>query len=394
MFSSQSAFAGGLCFNDGDCTNNGQDSDGNQCTSVVQCVGETGGIIPTPGACAQPPRTGSCNDGLQCTTGDICIALVCVGAPNTGNSCNDGFECTTSDTCVAGLCAGLPNTGNLCGSQTPTQCDGQNRCLVGTCTDPNFVLPGVSCDNGDGQTCTGACNGIGSCATAPGTGENCNDSNECTSGDICAAGQCVGLPNVNSCNDSLECTSGDVCVAGSCVGIPLTLGSNCGDAGTACTNQDTCDLFGTCVDNGVQNNGNSCGSSSDTECSNADTCFNGQCNPNNESGGTSCGDAGTECTNQDSCDGSGTCNDNGLATAGTSCDNDGDECTQDICNSAGACDNGPFIEDEIACFAVGGEIIPIEATSLLVSGVQTNLTWIVLAGMIAVGASTILIRRK
>jgi len=391
MFSSQSAFAGGLCFNDGDCTNNGQDIDGNQCTSVVQCVGET---AFTPGACAQPPRTGSCNDGLQCTTGDTCIALLCVGVPNTGNSCSDGLECTTADTCALGLCVGLPNTGNLCGSQIPTTCDGQNRCLVGLCENPNFTVIGASCDNGDGQTCTGACNGIGSCVTAPGTGENCNDSNECTSGDICAAGLCVGLPNVNSCNDSLECTSGDTCIAGSCVGIPLALGSNCGDAGTECTIQDSCDLIGQCVDNGVQNNGDSCGSSSDTECSNADTCFNGECNPNNESGSITCGDTGTACTNQDTCDGSGGCSDNGFASDITSCEADGDQCTgPDTCDGSGVCLVGERIDDIPGCFPVGGSIIPIESTSLILSGAQT-FSWMIPVVVSGIGIGLFVVSRK
>ena len=43
---------------------------------------------------------------------------------------------------------------------------------------------------------------------------------------------------------------------------------------------------------------------------------------------------------------------------------------------------------------VGGEFIPIDATALLVSGVQTNLTWIIPAVVITAGVSAFFIRRK
>lgn len=258
--------------------------------------------------------------------------------------------------------------GSLCTSSSDCSGDG-NVCTTATCVGsipevcvPEVCVPVIGCTP---EVCTPATPGI-----------------------------CFNNVNFNSCNDSLECTDNDTCLGGLCAGIPKVEGSSCGDSQTQCTNQDTCSLLGQCIDNGQQPNGSSCGSSSNTECTNADTCFSGQCNPNNESGGFPCGDAGTACINQDTCDGSGACSDNGFASTSTSCAADEDQCTQDTCDGSGVCELGPFVEDGIACFLVGGEIIPIEATSLLVSGVQTNLTWIVLAGMIAVGASTILIRRK
>jgi len=129
MFSSQPAFAGSSC-------------------STIFDIGD------------------SCDDGDSCTTSDVCVSVgACTGLPNTGNSCDDGRQCTTGDTCAVGLCVGALNTGNLCGDQTSTTCNGPDRCVVGFCTNPNFEAPGVSCDNLDGQTCTGACNGIGSSST-------------------------------------------------------------------------------------------------------------------------------------------------------------------------------------------------------------------------------------
>src|SRR5207247_7149234 len=78
-----------------------------------------------------------------------------------------------------------------------------------------------------------------------------------------------------------------------------TAGTQCCDAGRHRTNQDTCSGTGTCVDNGYQASGTTCGSASDTECDNPDTCNgSGTCQVNNETAGTHCGDAGTQCTNQ------------------------------------------------------------------------------------------------
>ncbi len=275
MFSSQPAFAGGLCLFNSDCTNNGQNSDGNPCTNVVQCVA---------GVCAQPPNTNSCNDGNQCTNGDSCFLGSCVGAPRTG-SCNDGAECTTGDICVGFACVGAPNTGNQCGDLTSTQCNGPDLCAVGFCVNPNFQAPGVSCDNGDSQTCTGACNGIGSCVTAPGTGENCNDSNQCTVGDICAAGLCVGAPTIGSCDDGLECTTGDVCLGIVCTGLPNT-GNQCGDlTSTQCNGPDLC-AAGLCVNPNFIS-----GSCDDSNaCTNGDVCTLGQCTPGLPTSGNTCGD--------------------------------------------------------------------------------------------------------
>jgi len=299
MFSSQSAYAGGPCFIDSNCSGNGQNQDGNPCTGVIQCFF---------GVCAQPPLSGnSCNDGVQCTTSDTCAVGVCVGVPNTGNlcgdqtstqcngpdtcivgtctnpnlktgnSCNDGVLCTTGDICVVGVCVGEPNTGNSCGAgPDPNGCSGRDLCLLGVCS-PNHVLPGISCNNGDGQTCTGACNGSGSCVTAPGTGESCDNENQCTS-DVCEAGFCVGFPLISgtSCDngDGQECT-GACNAIGSCVTAPATRGS-CSD-GNSCTAGDRCSA-GVC-DPGGPLTGTDCGAGG-TECSGQDTCQGGECIPN------------------------------------------------------------------------------------------------------------------
>jgi len=47
-----------------------------------------------------------------------------------------------------------------------------------------------------------------------------------------------------------------------------------------------------------------------------------------------------------------------------------------------------------APFPVGGELLPIDTTSLLLAGVQTNLTWIIPIALSVIGISVILVRKK
>lgn len=78
------------------------------CVAQDQCH-EVGICDPGTGACSDPIRTGSCDDGNGCTTGDTCDAGVCAGVLdcNDGNSCTADSCDTTLNSCVhdAQLCA-------------------------------------------------------------------------------------------------------------------------------------------------------------------------------------------------------------------------------------------------------------------------------------------------
>jgi len=374
MFNSQSAFAGGVCLFDSNCSGNGQNRDGNPCTGVIQCF---------LGVCAQPPLSGnSCNDGVQCTTSDTCAVGLCVGVPNTGNTCgdqtsttcngpdtciagtctnpnlktgnpcDDGFECTTSDTCAVGVCVGVPNTGNNCGAgPDPNGCSGQDGCIAGFCVFRNDVLLGISCDNGDGQVCTGACNGFGSCGDGPGTGESCDDGAECTIADSCVVGECVGsiqLPGTSCDNGDGQTCTGACNVIGSCITAPATSGS-CDD-GNSCTFGNRCNA-GVC-DPGVPLTGTDCGAGG-TECSNQDTCVDGTCQPNDKP----------------------------------------DLCTVDELCKDGVCEMGTINPIPACIDPVGGELIPIEATSLILAGTQTTFSWMIPITVSAVGIVIVIARK-
>jgi hypothetical protein len=196
----------------------------------------------------------------------------------------------------------------------------------GTCTsDPN--------DN-CGDDCHFAC-GDGVVED----GEDCDPGAD-VPGDCCTA-DCKFETPETACgsNSDTACDNPDTCNAeGVCQTNHETNGTNCGDEGTACVNQDTC-LEGVCHDNGFKTPGTSCGSNSDTDCDNPDTCDgSGTCQPNNETDGANCGDAGTQCTNQDTCL-AGVCLDKGFKDSGTPCGSSADtDCDNpDTCNGAGSC---------------------------------------------------------
>ena len=174
-------------------------------------------------------------------------------------------------------------------------------------------------------TCAGAVDGAA-----------CSDGNACTQSDTCQAGVCVGgnpvVCSADECHDAGTCNPS----TGACsAAIPKIDGSSCGDAGTACVNQDTC-LAGVCQDNGFATAGTACGDPMANACTAPDTCDgSGSCQANDSADGTFCGDAGSACVNQDTCL-SGACLDNGYQPDGTSCD-DGDACTQTDTCQIGAC---------------------------------------------------------
>jgi len=125
----------------------------------------------------------------------------------------------------------------------------------------------------------------------------------------------LGLPSCVSdtaCDDDDPCTTDDSCTAGVCVGLPVD-----------CGNQ-TCDpASGQCIDTTVDTDGDGIPDDLD-EC------------PGFEQAGTPCGDAGSPCVLQDTCDGAGRCVDNGFVATGTACHDENACTTADTC-AAGSC---------------------------------------------------------
>jgi len=177
-------------------------------TSAGQCFGRqpdgapwaTGSIACSKGA-ANPCAVAACDDGNECTTGEMtAIDCSCGG----GTPLSD-VACGTNSECVAGVCTDV--------SCPADPCDDGNPCTAG-----EVVAPDCSCGGG-----------------SPLSGTACGPNMECVAG-VCTDLACAPDP----CDDGNACTAGET-VAPDCScggGAPLT--------GTACGPNMVCDA-GACV---------------------------------------------------------------------------------------------------------------------------------------------------
>ena len=260
------------CDEDDDCLKYG---DGNLCNGTLECADgecqvnlDTVVTCPEPDDCSQEyvcqEDSGECEpvpeeDGTECDDGEACTA---------GDSCLGG-ECVAGDEIVCEACELDADCGIL---DDDDECNGTYACIDAVCqVDPDTV---VVCPPSDGQQCVdNVCQPAnGQCATEPaGNGEPCDDENPCTEEDICQAGQCFGKPAVCDdenpctadscdpeaggcqhegqdgldCDDLNNCTWGDICLEGQCLGQP----EDCDDD-DACT-EDSCDPESGCINSPV-----------------------------------------------------------------------------------------------------------------------------------------------
>ncbi|HKQ63206.1 MAG TPA: post-COAP-1 domain-containing protein [Candidatus Polarisedimenticolaceae bacterium] len=110
----------------------------------------------------------------------------------------DSGGATPVPAAICPSCQGCGPDGAPCG--TSTECEVQDTCLGGVCHDNGFKPAGTSCTD-DGNVCTDdLCDGNGSCAQVNNT-VSCDDGNDCTAGDTCTNGVCVGgAPPEEVCN--------------------------------------------------------------------------------------------------------------------------------------------------------------------------------------------------
>ena len=218
--------------------------------------------------------------GSPCDVTDYCTGTSTTDCPNnkvaSGTACPSGAD---ADPCTLDQCDGTSN-----GCQHPAAPNG-TPCTNGTCQSGicqtsvcgnGMVETGEVCDDSNilnGDCCSSTCQfETGSCA---------DDGNVCTD-DLCSAGVCTH-PNddTNTCGSSsdTDCDNADTCSAGVCQNNYEPPATPCTDDTNACTD-DVCDGSGTCTH--PNDDTNTCGSSSDTDCDNADTCSAGVCQDNNE----------------------------------------------------------------------------------------------------------------
>jgi hypothetical protein len=315
---------------------------------------------PATGGCALiPDHEGfACEDGDQCTIGDLCMQGVCTagadricndGNPCTDDSCDpevgcfyemnssacsDGDVCTTEDYCQQGECVSGPalicDDANLCNGTE--SCNPATGCESGqplVCDDQDICTGNESCDPVDGcqagkpllcddaNVCTDdSCDPNDGCHHVPNQ-VDCDDGNLCTLLDHCSEGVCKpGL--------ALQCNDDNVCTDNSCApltGCVTTLNQAPCDDGDLCTTGDHCNL-GECISGGF------------FPCDDGNACTDDSCNPTagciHLANQAPCDD-GNLCTDEDLCTASGC-----LGKVAVVCDDD-NLCTDDYCDPLLGC---------------------------------------------------------
>ena len=177
--------------------------------SVVKClVKETAPCtanlcVPTTGKCEVGPLPDGelCDDGDPCTGSEICTGGECVAG-------TDACSCAKDKDCE------VQEDGNLCNGTL--YCDIVSaKCVV----NPKTV---ITCPTFDDTMCSKKlCNPTtGTCSpTAVKNGVACDDSDACTTGDICLQGSCAAGTNTCLCKSDSDCAGKDD--GNLCNGLPF-----------------------------------------------------------------------------------------------------------------------------------------------------------------------------
>ncbi len=325
--------------------------------------------------CVYTPNSDPCDDGLSCTTNDHCSSGVCKG---TAVACPPSPSICKDNVCLEQSGCTLVNNTKLC--EDGNLCTVNDRCHNGICRAGSpLVCPS------DGNECTQEfCKVDKGCTTQIITG-SCDDNLDCTGGDHCENGECMGDPLEcaqpdsqcqaaecvegqgcvvfdleGSCSDGNACTANDRCSGGVCVPGPAL---SCPDDGNVCTDE-YCDPASGCRST---NNTKPCNDG--LGCTQNDICNGGQCN------GTPivCQDDGNVCTDAACVEGSGCvqtnnskpCNDGRICTTNDKCSggvcsgsavvcaDDHNSCTTESCVEGTGCQstplNGTSCSDSNAC---------------------------------------------
>lgn len=296
------------------------------------------------------------------------------GYANSGTLTGNAAFATTGLEPLSGCVSTAGPDGTLCDDSNP--CTSGDVCNAGSCTGT-----AINCDDGDPctlDTCSG-----GSCSHVAGNnGAACNDGDPCTTADVCANGTCAGTPL--SCDDNNPCTT-DTCVGGDCTHSVANNGAPCTDS-NACTTGDSCN-GGMCV-------GTPIGCDDSNACTD-DACVAGTC--------THVNDDSNSCTDGNACTGdacvSGTCSSWYAPTAGCCSSSaecfDGNAATADTCVGApggtcsnvvsAACTTGSQCNDSSPC-TTDACVGAVSGSDLNFDGTNDYVTMGAAAGETALGA--------
>ena len=214
------------------------------------CCSETEACPPgdfcLAGACHEYPLLGTCYSASECSVGQECVdALRCACddpscRPVTGlcrwpgDCCNKDSDCSSDDVCVEGVCLGAPSD-------------------EGRCYATSHCLSGQVCEGIDGCPC-----GIDGCTPEPGycaiPGACCRVDAECGANGRCISEGCMALPETGRCYEDGDCAGDAVCAgAYHCpcgdvdCDIPTTSGT-CQSGDACCVTNADCGAGSICVD--------------------------------------------------------------------------------------------------------------------------------------------------
>lgn len=318
------------------CLGDGSAFERSPCATGSLCVATATGAACETQICA--PGTSTCFDSqtravcaadglseefVSCTGGGTCVAGACqtpvICTPNA-LSCEGGDAyrcnasgtattlvdtCTATEICTAGACvstAGRCTTGLDCPA-LPSSCDGNVRvsfraggsCVGGSC-DYSAVQRRTNCEL-TGQVCDDA---TATCVTAPCPLTEadcppgaplldatacacvaCFSDGDCSGGQSCTAGSCIGGGTTFTCTTDAQCTEASIALGGTGEGATCDLGTNtCFTLSTCNTATGGTDVFNAACPSGTtcQPNpllGNTCsGCTSSSQCRTGESCFN------------------------------------------------------------------------------------------------------------------------
>jgi hypothetical protein len=161
----------------------------------------------------------TCDDGLFCTTADVCASSVCSGTPF---ECEDGVDCNGISSCDEEADACTPDS-NAC--PDGSSCDvASNSCVTecAGCLVADVCLPiGQTAAGNPCLVCDPAQSTI-ALSPAP-AGTPCDDGAFCSVSDQCQGGQCIGggarsCGQNQVCNETQnQCQCPGCVIGGSCV---------------------------------------------------------------------------------------------------------------------------------------------------------------------------------
>jgi hypothetical protein len=207
------------------------------CVSGRKCVA---------GSCGKKPRGAVCNANADCASG-FCTDHVCCNIACTG-ACLSCAQVGRMGTCWP-IDAGNADPRGICVDQGSGSCGHTGACDgLGSCASypAETVCVAASC-TGDRLNTAGTCDGVGTCrpsgvsncapyrCTAGACNDHCTVDADCTTGIACVAGSCGPKQNGQACTRSAECASNfcvdGVCCADACQGacrscaLPSSLGT-------------------------------------------------------------------------------------------------------------------------------------------------------------------------